>query len=97
MANLDTASKRISSVGIMLVSILAVPLPDATIDAGDRADIAWSYSGIAAVGVVADPIICLLEPETLCIPTFRHEWLRVPAHQPETLRVPVFPPETLRC
>ncbi len=48
MANLDTRSKRASSVGILLVSILAPPLPDATIAQGDRQHIAWSYSGIAA-------------------------------------------------
>lgn len=47
MADLDTASKRISSVGLM-GSILALPLPDATLGQGDRQHIAWSYSGILA-------------------------------------------------
>lgn len=52
MANLDTRSKRASSVGILLVSMLAPPLPDATIGTGDKQHIAWSYSGIAAATVV---------------------------------------------
>ena len=49
MANLDTRSKRASSVGILLVSVLAPPLPDGAITAlGDRQHIAWEYSGIEA-------------------------------------------------
>lgn len=49
MANLDSRSKRSSSVGILLVSILAPPLPDGAITAvGDRQHIAWEYSGIEA-------------------------------------------------
>ena len=53
MANLDTRSKRASSVGILLVWFLAPPLPDGTISQGDRQHIAWSYSGIAATVVSA--------------------------------------------
>lgn len=48
MANLDTRSKRSSSVGILRVGMLAPPLPDATISQGDRQHIAVSYSGILA-------------------------------------------------
>lgn len=48
MANLDTRSKRASSVGIMRMNMLAPPLPDATISQGDRQHIAISYSGILA-------------------------------------------------
>ena len=48
MANLDTTSKRRSSVGLMLVAIVAPPLPDGAIGQGDRQHIAVSYSGIAA-------------------------------------------------
>jgi len=47
MANLDTRSKRASSVNILLPFILAPILPDGTIDGGDRQHIALSYSGIA--------------------------------------------------
>lgn len=47
MANLDTRSKRASSVGIALSFVLAPPLPDGTISLGDRQHIAISYSGIA--------------------------------------------------
>ena len=53
MADLDTRSKRASSVGILLTPILAPPLPDGAFDQGDRQHIAWSYSGIAAGGAVA--------------------------------------------
>lgn len=48
MANLDTRSKRASSVGIALSFVLAPPLPDGTIGQGDRQHIAVSYSGILA-------------------------------------------------
>ena len=52
MADLDTASKRISSVGLF-GRILALPLPDNTIGQGDRQHIAWTYSGIAATAQAA--------------------------------------------
>ena len=48
MANLDTRSKRASSVGIMLFSIAAPVLPDGAFSQGDREHIAVSYSGLAA-------------------------------------------------
>jgi len=48
MANLDTRSKRASSVGIALAFILSPPLPDAALSQGDRQHIAVSYSGILA-------------------------------------------------
>ena len=50
MANLDSRSKRASSVGILLSFILALVLPDGTIAQADRQHIAWSYSGIEAGG-----------------------------------------------
>lgn len=52
MANLDTASKRISSVGL-LNCILALPLPDGTLAQGDRQHIAGTYSGILATAASA--------------------------------------------
>lgn len=52
MADLDTASKRISSVGLFGI-ILAPPLPDATVAQGDRQHIALTYSGIAATAAAA--------------------------------------------
>jgi hypothetical protein len=48
MANLDTTSKRRSSVGLLSGWLLAPPKPDGTLDAGDRQHIALSYSGILA-------------------------------------------------
>lgn len=48
MANLDTRSKRASSVGILLSFILAPPLPDSTLAQGDRQHMARTYSGILA-------------------------------------------------
>lgn len=47
MADLDSASKRISSVGLW-GTILALPLPDGTLGQGDRQHVAVSYSGILA-------------------------------------------------
>jgi hypothetical protein len=50
MADLDSRSKRASSVGLTLAWLLAPVFPDATLDQGDRQHIAWSYSGILASG-----------------------------------------------
>jgi len=58
MANLDTRSKRASSVSILLASVLAPVLPDATIGQGDRQHTANRYSGIlaAAPDVTGPPL-----------------------------------------
>jgi hypothetical protein len=53
MANLDTASKRTSSIGLLLVFLLTPPIPDGTLAAGDRQHIGLSYSGILASGAAA--------------------------------------------
>ena len=85
MANLDTRSKRASSVGIMLAFVLAPPLPDGTLDQGDQQHIAVSYSGILAEApvVVAPPILdCLADFEVLSIPRFSRDIIgiaRVPS------------------
>jgi hypothetical protein len=50
MADLDTRSKRSSSVQLVTPFLLAPVLPDGTIDQGDRQQTAWTYSGIAAGG-----------------------------------------------
>lgn len=52
MADLDSASKRISSVGL-LGTVLALPLPDGTLGQGDRQHIGFSYSGILAGATAA--------------------------------------------
>lgn len=60
MANLDTRSKRASSVSVLLISVLAPVLPDATIGQGDRQHTANRYSGIlAATPAVTGPPIYL--------------------------------------
>jgi len=48
MANLDTRSKRASSVQVLGPATLAPVLPDGTIAQGDRQHIARTYSGIDA-------------------------------------------------
>lgn len=53
MANLDTRSKRASSVGILSPFILAPVLPDGSISQADRQHIALSYSGILAEALAA--------------------------------------------
>ena len=53
MANLDTVSKRVSSVGLFN-SVLAPPIPDGTLSQGDRQHIAWTYSGISAGLAIVD-------------------------------------------
>ena len=50
MADLDSVSKRASSVQILIPSTLAPVIPDATIDQGDRQHIAFTYSGVLAAG-----------------------------------------------
>ena len=52
MANLDTTSKRRSSVSLFSGWLLAPPLPDGTVDQGDRQHIGLSYSGVLASGAV---------------------------------------------
>ena len=52
MANLDTASKRASSVGLLRF-ILAPQLPNGSMGAGDRQHSAGMYSGILASAAVA--------------------------------------------
>ena len=49
---LDTASKRISSVGLW-GAVLALPLPDNTLSQGDRQHMAGTYSGILAGAAAA--------------------------------------------
>ena len=53
MANLDTRSKRASSVQMLVPSLAAPVLPDGTIGQGDRQHIAWTYSGILAAAADA--------------------------------------------
>ncbi len=53
MANLDTRSKRASSVAWGLSFVAAPVLPDGTLDQGDRQHVAFTYSGIAAGALVA--------------------------------------------
>ena len=48
MADLDTRSKRASSVQILQPGTLSPVLPDGTIGQGDRQHAAWSYSAINA-------------------------------------------------
>lgn len=44
---IDTLSKRISNLKMTL------PVPDGTLDAGDREHITWNYTGIAASPPIA--------------------------------------------
>lgn len=72
MANLDSRSKRASSVGILLVSVLAPPLPDGSLAAaGDRQHIAWSYSGVSAAAPDIDGPPVYLRGATMVSRTLR--------------------------
>lgn len=101
MADLDTRSKRASSVGILVgFFVLALPLPDGAIAQADRQHIAWSYSGIAASApavAVPDALVVLLRHEILSVPVVAPETLSVPLVAPETLSVPSVPGEVLSC
>ena len=48
MANLDSRSKRASSIQILAPFILSLVLPDGSVSQGDRQHTAFSYSGILA-------------------------------------------------
>lgn len=54
MADLDTRSKRASSVNLLSPFAADLVLPDASIDQGDRQHIALAYSGILAASSVSD-------------------------------------------
>lgn len=71
MADLDSRSKRASSVGMLTPWVLAPPLPDGTLAQGDRQHIAWSYSGILAAGAVVPPATPVLNPGV----NLRRRWL----------------------
>jgi hypothetical protein len=49
MANLDTRSKRASSVALFGL-LLSPVLPDGTLSQGGRQHVAFSYSGVLAAG-----------------------------------------------
>ena len=59
MANLDSRSKRASSVNLLKPYTTSMVLPDGTLGQGDRQHTAWAYSGIlagAAAGGSTDTI-----------------------------------------
>jgi len=53
VADLNTRSKRASSIRLWMPFVLAPPLPDGTLGQGDRQHIAWTYSGILAAAAAA--------------------------------------------
>ena len=57
VGNLDTRSKRASSVGFLKSWAGALVLPDGALDQGDRQQISWTYSGVLAAGVGGGPVI----------------------------------------
>lgn len=50
MADLDSVSKRGSSINLFSPWPKTLPIPDGTISQGDRQHTAFSYSGILATG-----------------------------------------------
>lgn len=59
MADLDTRSKRASSVQILLPFVLAPVLPDGAIAQADRQHTTHSYSGILAAPVGGSSLVVL--------------------------------------
>lgn len=58
----DTRSKRASALSALRSWILTPPLPDGTLDQGDRQHVAFMYSGIlAAAAVIVERIVVGLE------------------------------------
>lgn len=55
---LDSRNKRASALGFALAALVVLPAPDATINQGDRQQVAFSYAGIlAGAAIVAEPDI----------------------------------------
>lgn len=52
---LDTRNKRASVLGFALAALVVLPAPDATIDAADRQQVAFSYAGLLAGNPVVAP------------------------------------------
>lgn len=52
---MDTANKRASAILIGLPFRGMLPIPDASIDAGDRAQVAFMYRGLLDEGVEPEP------------------------------------------
>lgn len=44
---MDTAAKRASALGRSLPFLTVYPIPDGTVDVGDRAQTLWLYRGLA--------------------------------------------------
>lgn len=97
MANMDTASKRSSAMRWSQPHGNALPPVDGSVSQGDRFHWAYQYSGIASAAVVADPIVCFLDHETLRIPVVARDILGVPVHARDRLGIPVFKRDVLRC
>jgi len=53
---MNTANKRASAIGIGLALRLVLPIPDATIDAADRSQVAYSYAGIQVSNPIIGPV-----------------------------------------
>jgi hypothetical protein len=68
MADLDSRSKRASSVQLLTPYNLALVLPDGTISTADRQHIVWMYSGITAVSPTPADRIWPIESETRVYP-----------------------------
>lgn len=60
MADLDTRSKRASSVQILVPSTLAPVVPDGALNQADRQQTAHMYSGILAAGGTRVHLFALL-------------------------------------
>lgn len=52
---MNTANKRASAIGIGLALRLVLPIPDGTIQFGDRQQVAYSYAGIHANAPILAP------------------------------------------
>lgn len=51
---MDTPSKRASAIGVALPTRLVLPIPDGSVEAGDRQNVAYCYAGIVA-GELREP------------------------------------------
>jgi hypothetical protein len=65
MADMDTAAKRYSIVGIDLSWPIFLPIPDGAIGAADRQHLLHKYSGIAFSGAPAGPAYGLDDNTTM--------------------------------
>jgi len=79
----DTRNKRASCLGLGLAALLVLPAPDAAVETGDRAHVAYCYAGIDA----GSPVVVVTPSSRTLTVAAQSRVLTVPSAS-RTLTVP---------